>query len=516
MDGRLMLYGEGDRDSCIPSTEMFFPGEVEDSTSEEMVVDRFGHALSPQPRRFALEKMRFNIKPPKVPDKPQMSLDDHKSMRTGGQPRAKDSGKSRGGRARKSDSEKSGRPRARTADAENDGRERPQRADPETGAQASNEFVFDQSGRGPSHATDSDHGGTHRSGESENASIRDRTVERHAPSDESDSVPFDRRERHAPRGRRLHLRLGRSPAPPGVVLPEFCFWSERYSHSFIPQSGERLAYLRNGHLDWARQLGFEELRTPIEIKRNLGVVSYARLTKVEFVLSHLLLSLNFGDFTAKVPYPVPECPPFIASAARFQHSLDYAGGLRKGDIVQVIFQDDEVGLKNFHAKVTEPPRISPDPYNSVKVIFQDDYTRGKLQPWELVFKDEPGDEERAASALCAEISPELEEMLENEEFAEVRNCRSAQWGHACLGARCRPVDLELIAARVDNRYYVTVESLLDDIRQLVMNTEIMGRGENAAKTIAEILVPRIEELARQEGIDIAEDTGDEGDIGADD
>jgi hypothetical protein len=279
----------------------------------------------------------------------------------------------------------------------------------------------------------------------------------------------------------------------GIGIPECCFWEERFAHSRVPQVGERVVYLRTGHAESGGDVVAAFVDRP-----EMPPVASAEVHSVGVRATDLVLGLRFAAFASDVVFPVPECPPFVVPAEHFARSLAFARGLVPGDIVDVFFADGE-SIERHHGLVLAPPELEPDPYNSVVVEFTDDGMIGRLQPWEIIFPEEPGPEEAAMMRMCAALAESVAMVAEDAD-EQIRVCRSGDALAACAQSAEAPMDLALIVERLRKGYYATVMSLIADVRQIEKVAAVLGTGAAAAREVVETLTPMIRAAAEKEGL----------------
>jgi hypothetical protein len=492
--GSTTLYKEVEYLSTVPSTEMFFLSEITLATeAQDEIVDRHGQPLIPQPRRFSLTALvRGEMKPP--------SRVTHAAH---------------GERAAKTGSEEE-----YSSDETSPLTERRARATRSPSGEDRQTLTGRRRTPVVPHSPPRE--------ERTPRPVRRRTrTDPSSPEREEEGPPMTRtrtptvrEEPSGPRGPRNTQAAGPTSSATAVELfevPEFFFGVERCMHSYVPQIGERVAYLRTGHRDWLSKCDLPDFVPPYVMHPELPPISYASVINIDFFLTHVLLELSFDDFVARVPYHVPPCPPFIVSDHHFARSVDYARHLNVGQIVTAYCRQEKAIVEHC-AKVMEPPSLDPDPYDSIKVVFTDDNTHGNLQPWELLFEKKPDRKESAAMQMCQRLLGDVRTMIEDQKFAIVKRCRSLEWRKTCLRCGCQPMDLVLIADRLEHNYYATPASILMDVVQLERTTAAAKRGVHAGRMAAERLIPRIEAMAAKVGLPLSGDllNGDEFEISSED
>jgi hypothetical protein len=256
-------------------------------------------------------------------------------------------------------------------------------------------------------------------------------------------------------------------------------------------------YIRSGHAD---SVGDEPQLSPLPFVDHpeLPPVAQAQVSGVGIHAPNLVLELLFGEFVSRFVYAFPECPPFVVPVAHFARSLAFARTLTPGDIVDVFFADGAT-VERHHGRVLAPPALEPDPYNSIVVEFTDDQSIGRLQPWEIIFPEEPGPAECAVMRMCATLGETIEKVVE-EADKQIRSCRSERALTACIHRAEAPMDLALIVERLKKNYYATAQSVLADVLQLEKVAAVVGTGIAAARAAIATLTPMIRFAAEKEGL----------------
>jgi hypothetical protein len=171
--------------------------------------------------------------------------------------------------------------------------------------------------------------------------------------------------------------------------------------------------------------------------------------------------------------------------------------LKKGNVVEVELDDDGT-TRVFHAAVKDlTSDWAHDPYNCIRVAFLDDDTRGYVQPWELIFDEEQTPGEIKMLQLSEYFLGEIRQVSNVRMYGSFQNCRSPENQKRLIREARFPSDLQLIAQRLENSYYATVESLIADVRQIGHNAKSLGQKTDVAKGLVSKLVRRIGEFARQ-------------------
>ena len=270
-------------------------------------------------------------------------------------------------------------------------------------------------------------------------------------------------------------------------LPSWCFFTRRAFHTFVPQLGERIAYIRTGHAEWSKECGYMSHRRPYDIQKSLPEVTFPKVTDLCLSERFLMVTLNFGDMEAVIAYPVAISPPFIVTKDRYMQSIEYAKKLKVGDVVFSYFMEDGEN-KQFKAKITKiAPNMANHPYNSISVRFLNDGEQGVLQPWELIFPEKASAQQKKMRQLGNRVLSVLKRVMsakENEPFVE---CRGLEQQNILIANRSLPVDLMLIKERLENNYYSTIASLRSDLKRFPGVCDLLGLDAKKALRIEQQL-----------------------------
>ncbi|OHT15336.1 hypothetical protein TRFO_42581 [Tritrichomonas foetus] len=286
-------------------------------------------------------------------------------------------------------------------------------------------------------------------------------------------------------------------------LPEWTFSVKRAVHTYIPQIGEDVIYLRRGHEEWHKECNFMRFKTPYQVKRDLPQIAEAHISDIHFYITHLVITLKFNDFTSKIAYPVPDSPPFLIRKSRFEHSMEHLSKLKPKDIVRVDFATQEGIIKPFYCQIkTIAPKWKTDPYSCLSIIFQDDHNPGTIQPWEIIFNEPLTETESKLNHLMDLMAPFLSELLQKKVNQPFISIRSPEIQTTLRSQAKLPIDLSLINDRLINHWYTNLESLIHDVKILKMNILVIRRLDGElADVIVKSLMEKITQLSSTLKID---------------
>lgn len=282
-------------------------------------------------------------------------------------------------------------------------------------------------------------------------------------------------------------------------VPKWVMMTKRAFHTFVPQKGEALVYFRKGHAEWTEECNYPGNKRPDEIQKELPEVTFPKVTDVVPDGKFLMVTLDFGDFKAVIPYPVETSPPFITSKEHYVQSLAYAKKLKVGDTVFVYFLVDDENEK-FQASITGmAPDLAKHPYNSLSLLFTDGETP-QVQPWELIFPEAESDSHKTMARIGEPVLEALKTIISRRENHELVQCRDEAQQRLLLSRGILPVDLTLIKERIENGYYVTASSLESDIQRLADVSRTLKLNASNCGAIVVLLRDIVKQERNREGL----------------
>ena len=280
-------------------------------------------------------------------------------------------------------------------------------------------------------------------------------------------------------------------------LPDWAFFSQRKSYVYIPQIGENIVYFKEGHEEWYKTMKFKKYQPPYMVDKNMGNVSFAHISNIQFFTQYLLLSLQFSDFEAKVAYPVPESPPFIVSESRYFQSLQIVSKLKPKDIVQAFFEGDDGTTKPFDCIIKSIKKgYRNNPYGCISAVFDDDKSLATINPWEIVFNVTENDYGQKMKQLMDSLCPVIAEEMQKKNNKMLVNLRRPDYQSILKTRGILPLDLSLISDRLINYWYTNVISLKHDVELLKINAVALNINDHqAAELVTKKLLSIIDKNA---------------------
>ena len=290
------------------------------------------------------------------------------------------------------------------------------------------------------------------------------------------------------------------------TLPEWTFSNTRVFHTYIPQIGENIVYIKKGHLEYKKACSYMHYMPPYEIQKKMPNVASAYIVDVQFYVSHLILTLQFCNFEGSVSYPLPESPPFLTTKYEFDESIKYCSTLKQGDIIKVVFQDGDEA-KEFEAILKKiKPNFEKDPWGSIIIQLIDDSSICYLEPWEVIRPNRTDSQLQCKmNDLMNDLKTQLIKIMrkpENKNLVEIREPKTQK---ILVRNSHQPMDLKLINERLTNHWYTTPDSILNDINILESNSKLLNLPTNISN-IHKQLNEQIIEQAQKMNIPIYKKT----------
>ncbi|KAG6554673.1 hypothetical protein Mapa_003691 [Marchantia paleacea] len=303
---------------------------------------------------------------------------------------------------------------------------------------------------------------------------------------------------------------------------------------YIPQFGDDVVYLRQGHQEFLDSTASEEKGPWRTLKLPIRAVEFCRIVGLEYVIVQesdqtcCKLTLKFTDNESRaygrqfnLTFPeLTNFPDFIVEKSR------YDGAMRKGWVVRDKCQvwwrsEDEVGgghwwdgrVQKVKAKSSEFP---DSPWDRLFVQYKlDSNEPTSHSPWELF---EPGnhwhdpphiDDESKASLLGAIQELEKSCYVGNEDEYGLRRLSQDIENPEYLNCTPLPLDLETVKHRLEKDYYHSLQAFRHDVELLVLNvqtyygkeTEQAGKMERLAQVLCNCVSDEEDEPASSDGND---------------
>ncbi|XP_074566602.1 uncharacterized protein LOC141823239 [Curcuma longa] len=262
-------------------------------------------------------------------------------------------------------------------------------------------------------------------------------------------------------------------------------------YRYIPQKGDEVAYLMQGHREYIENTATTEVG-PWKSIKGLKAVEFCKVQELEYSTlpgsgdSCCKLTLEFKDpsscgfkKTFRVTLPELNDPDFLVERARYDASIERNWTHR--DKCQVWWRDaDGSGGSWWSGRILAvKPKDSeyPDsPWERYVVQYKDDSSGQHLHsPWELhdvnTHWEHPSISNETRDALLNYIAKMEQTSIRNQDYHGVQKMNQVAQKLNFLNRFPVPLSLEVIKRRLENNYYRTVDAVKHDSDVMISNAE---------------------------------------------
>ncbi|XP_009384423.2 uncharacterized protein LOC103971976 isoform X2 [Musa acuminata AAA Group] len=262
------------------------------------------------------------------------------------------------------------------------------------------------------------------------------------------------------------------------------------SYRYIPQKGDEVAYLRQGHKEYIESSGTSEVG-PWNFVKGLKAVEFCKVQDLDYSTlpgsgdSCCKLALGFVDpsssaFGKSFRITMPELdyfPDFLVERIRYDASIERNWTHR--DKCQVWWRNaDRDGGSWWGGRILAvKPKSSefPDsPWERYVIQYKDDSSGQHLHsPWELhdasIQWEHPCIDNETRNKLLSSIAKLEKTSITNEDCHGVCKLSQAAQKSDFLNRFPVPLSLEVIKRRLENNYYRTVDAVKHDASVMISN-----------------------------------------------
>lgn len=275
---------------------------------------------------------------------------------------------------------------------------------------------------------------------------------------------------------------------------------------YIPQLGDEVVYLRQGHQEYISRSGTKEVGPWTTIKGNIRAVEFCRVKVLQYAPYRgsgdgcCKMTLQFVDSSSSVAgksfnLTLPELndlPDFLVERSQYDASIERNWVSR--DKCQVWWENP--GEKNgswWEGRIVGVKPKSQDfpdsPWDKYAVRYKGDPSDPLLHsPWELrdaeTQWDPPCiDDEIREKMLCSFDELEASASEDKDRYG-IRKLKQVSQKDKFLNRFPVPLSLEVIQSRLENHYYRSLEAMKHDISVMLSNAEAYF--ERKAELLAKI------------------------------
>ncbi|URD83166.1 WD domain, G-beta repeat domain containing protein [Musa troglodytarum] len=262
------------------------------------------------------------------------------------------------------------------------------------------------------------------------------------------------------------------------------------SYRYIPQKGDEVAYLRQGHKEYIESSGTSEVG-PWNFVKDLKAVEFCKVQDLDYSTlpgsgdSCCKLTLGFVDpsssaFGKSFRITLPELdyfPDFLVERIRYDASIERNWTHR--DKCQVWWRNaDRDGGSWWGGRILAvKPKSSefPDsPWERYVIQYKDDSSGQHLHsPWELhdanIQWEHPCIDNKTRNKLLSSIAKLEKTSITNEDCHGVCKLSQVAQKSDFLNRFPVPLSIEVIKKRLENNYYRTVDAVKHDASLMIAN-----------------------------------------------
>ncbi|KAI4371378.1 hypothetical protein MLD38_019620 [Melastoma candidum] len=276
--------------------------------------------------------------------------------------------------------------------------------------------------------------------------------------------------------------------------------SQEEGSRYIPQHGDEVVYLRQGHEEFMQYNGAKEHGPWSLIKGDIKASEYCRVESLEYAIypgsgeSCCKMILRFVDpsssvFQKSFKLTLPEVnnfPDFLVEKSRFEAAMQRDWRTRDHCSVWWRDESDENGGSWWTGRVlcVKPKSTDfPDsPWERYGIKYRDD-TREVHQhsPWELFDPEseralqlqqlQPSLDEKSRDKLLTSINRLQRSGSSSQDRYGVQKLMQVSQKSSFINRFPVPLSLEVIQLRLENGYYRTLEAVKHDISVMLSNAE---------------------------------------------
>lgn len=263
---------------------------------------------------------------------------------------------------------------------------------------------------------------------------------------------------------------------------------------YIPQQGDEVAYLRQGHEEYMSS-NSSSVREPWKhLKGEIKAVEFCKVIELEYSIvpgsgescckmTLELIDENSGVFgkTFKLTLPeVSDFPDFLVERTRYETAMERKW--TKRDKCQVWWKNEGDGDGSWwEGRIYDVKPKSPDfpdsPWEIYHIRYKSDPTEIHCHsPWELHDPDDPQWEQphldgHTTKLLLSSLSKLLQSGNRPQDVYGVQKLQQVSEKSIFLNRFPVPLSLDVIQSRLENNYYRSLEAVKHDVNVMLSNAE---------------------------------------------
>ncbi|KAJ7955210.1 Bromodomain and WD repeat-containing protein [Quillaja saponaria] len=262
---------------------------------------------------------------------------------------------------------------------------------------------------------------------------------------------------------------------------------------YIPQQGDEVAYLRQGHHEYIEYSAPRELGPWMSVKGNIRAVEFCKVETLEYATlpgsgdSCCKMTLQFVDpsssvFSKSFKLTLPEVtsfPDFLVERARFDAAMQRNWTHRDKCKVWWKNEGDLDGSWWDGRILSVQPKSSdfPDsPWERYTIRYKSDPTETHLHsPWELFDADTQWEQPHIDDESRNKLQSAFDKLNKSGNTVQdrygVQELKRVSNKSKYMNRFPVPLSLEVIQSRLENNYYRTLEALKHDVTVMLSNAK---------------------------------------------
>ncbi|KAH0785274.1 bromodomain and WD repeat-containing protein 3-like protein [Histomonas meleagridis] len=270
-----------------------------------------------------------------------------------------------------------------------------------------------------------------------------------------------------------------------LKFDDWVYIDKQKQKTFIPQKGDEVIYIRKAHKKFAEECKVDTFEPPYKRIKNLPEFIHCIVSDTEFMVTSLLLTLSIKlnsrqTIKCNVYYPLPLSPPFIILKTTFDTSIRCCRTLTIGRDIEHIKSDEEI----FNSCITGiRDDWEEDPYESLTIDH--DPMPLVISPWDIVLPQKRNCLTQAQK-FCAQTAGIIQKISKAKEFSMFTAVNKRFKESKLIAKALKPMDLNILSARMENEYYRTLPELISDVKNIgKLWTAMNPKAKQSAKELME-------------------------------
>ena len=291
-------------------------------------------------------------------------------------------------------------------------------------------------------------------------------------------------------------------------IPEYALWDSLHMKTYVPQVGDRVAYIRDAHQEFEDKCQCNKIRAPFIVMESFPSVAFGVVLDIEYLVTALLIKVHItepksADMITQILIPYPLAPQVLVERNKYNTSIEYLSHVKDNIQIDLIKSDKEI-TSAFIAEID--PEWKNSPYKSITVLAEQDDDPSLISPWDIsIIKRKKNDKTISSALQLINFTTFLKRFsLDDDNDDEIfRDWRIADRELDFIKNKIRPVDASMIARRISTDYYRTLSEILEDLKRLQQTmTFLMPHQEEEIMIFVNHVSEKVQKIAKSKHIDI--------------